>query len=74
MRDTRTAMRQGPRRAAGAAMLAVCLAVGGIPLAAAEVLDRVLAVVSGTVIMLSDAGSRPRSTPSTRPAPPTRWP
>jgi hypothetical protein len=35
-------------------MLAVCLAVGSIALAAAEVLDRVLAVVSGTVIMLSD--------------------
>ena len=55
MPDTRTAIPQKARRAAGVVLLALCLAAGSLPLAAAEVLDRVLAVVSGTVIMLSDA-------------------
>jgi len=50
-----TPMQMEWRRAAGAVMLALCLAAGSLPLAAAEVVDRVLAVVSGTVIMLSDA-------------------
>jgi len=47
--------RQGLRRSCVAATLALCLAAGGGPLAAAELVDRVLAVVSGTVITLSDA-------------------
>ena len=48
-------MRRAGEMAAGAVMLAVCFAVGNLSLAAAELLDRVLAVVSGTVITLSDA-------------------
>jgi hypothetical protein len=55
MANIRATMRRQGRRAAGTVMLAVCVAAGSLPLAAAEVLDRVLAVVSGTVIMLSDA-------------------
>jgi hypothetical protein len=49
-------MERQRRRAAGAATLAVCvLAAGSLTLSAAELVDRVLAVVSGTVITLSDA-------------------
>lgn len=40
-------------RTAGVALL-ICLLAAGLPLRAAEVIDRVLAVVSGTVILASD--------------------
>jgi hypothetical protein len=50
-----TEMRSVTRRAACAVVLAVSLAAGSPPLAGAELVDRVLAVVSGTVITLSDA-------------------
>ena len=55
MPDSGTPMRLEWRRATGALMLALCLAAGSLPLAAADVVDRVLAVVSGSVITLSDA-------------------
>jgi hypothetical protein len=42
------------RRLAGAAMAALIVAAG-VPLAGAQLLDRVIAVVSGTIITLSDA-------------------
>ena len=49
------APRTTTRRRWGGLLLAACLIVGSLPLAAAELVDRVLAVVSGTVITLSDA-------------------
>jgi hypothetical protein len=50
-----TGMRSVRRRAWLGALLAVCVAAGSVPLVGAELVDRVLAVVSGTVITLSDA-------------------
>jgi hypothetical protein len=52
---TRTAMRRRLRPAADAVILALCVGASGLSLSAAELLDRVLAVVSGTVILQSDA-------------------
>ena len=55
MRGGQLETRLGLRRSCVAATLAFCVAAASLPLAAAELVDRVLAVVSGTVITLSDA-------------------
>jgi hypothetical protein len=52
--DTRVS-RTATRRRCGGWLLAACVAAGSLTLSAAELVDRVLAVVSGTVITLSDA-------------------
>jgi hypothetical protein len=55
MAHEKLGIRRVGRRAWCAAVLAVCLTAGSLPLSAGELLDRVLAVVSGTVVTLSDA-------------------
>ena len=55
MAEMGATLRRRWKRAAGAVMLAACVIGAGPALRAGELVDRVLAVVSGSVITLSDA-------------------